>query len=135
MTARALLFAVPLAVATALPAAAIPPTHPTPPTQCATFLALAPTGQRAGCDTLGSPPSGPGRPYRQISVAVQTGAVHATLECSEGRLAELDVAAPFTGSGSVPLPETMGSYCWISLTALFDRTTAVAVTTWTYLID
>lgn len=112
------------ATAAAVPAAATP----APPPHCATFLLNAPAGRLAGCSTLGEPPKQLGSPYRTLVVTVQAGAVHATLQCSGTNPVELDVVAPYARSAVLRMD--FGSYCWATLTALFDGTTAEAVNTY-----
>lgn len=94
-----------------------------PGQECWTYLVLAKTGQDRGCATIGG--TLPNDDQRILTVAVQTGQVTATLACGGDPLIEktIVVTAPFTDSVTVDRT----TYCWATLTATVDNTTAVAV--------
>jgi hypothetical protein len=102
--------------------AAVPASADYPPTDCESYLVLAGAGASDGCDTIGVGPTGN---RRVLGLTVLTGAATATLGCggSDGPVyVTVEVAAPYSGSAYIDRT----SYCWMTVTALYDGTTAVA---------
>jgi hypothetical protein len=121
----------PALAALALAAAAALPAHADyPPTECEAHLVLAAAGQAAGCTTIGAT-YGTGATRRVLDVYVQTGQVTASLSCggdgyhNDVATATTTVTAPYHGQVSVDRT----SYCWATITATVDGTTAVATNT------
>jgi len=128
VTRRLLLAAA--AVAAALPAV---PAHAAVHPVCATRLALAPAGTYAYCPTGNTPRMAGAATYRTLTVDVQSGVVLATLTCGYGATAQ---SRSITVSG--PRPQSVAMYedwtgsCRAELTALYDDTTALATSTFSY---
>lgn len=114
------------AAATALPAAAaIQP-------WCATRLVDAAAGTSAYCATQGPQPLGNRNVgvYRTVTVEVASGGVDATLAC--------DGLPPRTVPVSGPQPVQFGQWggysCTLTLTSVIAHTSAVATSTYSYVI-
>lgn len=120
------LLAVIAAAATAVPASAA--IHPV----CATRLVDAATGASAYCPTQGPPPLGNRNVAlrRTMTIEVAAGAVDATLDC--------DNRTPLTTRVSGPVAQSLnmwGGYdCTATVVAVVDHTTAVATSTFSYVI-
>ena len=120
--------AVPLAALAVAALPALPASADYPPTDCSAYLILATTSQSSGCNTIGASPLVSGADHRVMTVYVQTGQVSATLGCggdgyhSYPEEKTIVVTAPWSGSATVDRT----SYCWMSLTATVDGTTAYA---------
>jgi FlaG/FlaF family flagellin (archaellin) len=117
------------AVTLAAAALAAPAAHADyPPTDCYTTLVLAATGASSTCITIGAAPVPTGNNRRVANVYVQTGQVSATLGCgADGYHPAVEehtitVTAPW--SGSMTIDRT--SFCWLTITATADGTTAIA---------
>jgi hypothetical protein len=116
----------------ALSAAAVPAAHADyPPTDCYVSLVLAQHDAETTCITIGAAPVPQGADRRDLDVYVHTGQVRATLGCgADGTHPGVEeksivVTAPWSGSDFVGRT----SFCWLTLTALVDGTTAVATST------
>ena len=125
--------AVPLTAAALLGVLALPASADYPPQDCAAALALATTGQQAGCATRGKTLNLDQFDTKVMNVYVQTGQVTATLSCGGDPLEQrtITVTAPWSGSASIPRT----THCWVTITATVDRTTAVVTNTSTQTLD
>jgi hypothetical protein len=116
------------ALAVTVAAVAVPARADAPPTDCYTYLVLAAKDAATGCNTVGVAPVPQNADRRLMEVYVQTGQVSATLLCggdgssSEPASATIVVTAPWSGSAYVDRT----GFCYLSITALVEGTTAVA---------
>lgn len=119
--------------AAALAALAAAPAHAAVYPACATALTLAAAGATASCPTDNTPMMAGAVVQRTVRVAVQSGVVEATLTCGYGSTAPtrtIVVSGP--KPQAVSLYEDWSQSCRVTLKALYDDTTAVATSTFSY---
>lgn len=100
---------------------------------CATTLAHANAGTTGRCSTDNTPAVSGATARRTVTVEVLAGVAQATVRCGYGvweRSATITVSGPQPRGVSVY--EQSSSSCRVELVALYDGTTATAVSTFTY---